>query len=105
MTHEWAYKTGYDLVGLGQSMRAAGASAEQATRILIPLRNQLKLDLRAQGSWLAARAADVRNLFIYGNTAGPTADDLYRQYRSWEKVLEALGRTETTVNTALGVGR
>jgi RHS repeat-associated protein len=94
-----------DLVGLGQSMRAAGSSAEQAARVLVPLRNQLKLDLRAQGSWVAARTADIRNLIRYGNRAGPTADDLYRQHGSWDKVLDALGRTNTTVDTVLGVGR
>lgn len=94
-----------DLVGLGLSMRAAGTSAEQAARLLVPLRNQLKLDLRVQGSWFAARTADVRNLVRYGNRAGPTADDLYRQYGSWDKVLDALGRTNTTVDTVLGVGR
>jgi RHS repeat-associated protein len=100
-----AYLQGVDdLVGAGLSMRAAGASAEQAARALAPLRNQLKLDLRAQGSWLAARAADLRNLIKYGNRAGPSADDLLRQYGSWERVLDALGHTSDAVNRAFGVG-
>ena len=92
-----------DLVGMGQSMRAAGASAEQAVRALSPLRNQLKLDLRAEGSWFSARAADIRNMIKYGDRAGPSADDLYRQYGSWERALDAMGRTNATVNRALGV--
>jgi len=101
-----AYVQGLDdLVGLGLSMRAAGASAEQAVRELVPLRNQLKLDLRAEGSWFAALAADFRNLIRYGNRAGPTADDLYRQYGSWERAFEALGHSNPRVDSALGVVR
>jgi len=72
-------------------------SAEQAARLLVPLRNQLKLDLRAQGSWFAARAADLRNLVRYGDRAGPTADQLYERYGTWERVLESLSRTNATV--------
>jgi hypothetical protein len=92
-----------DLVVQGQRMRELGASAEQIARALVPLRNQLKVDIRAQGSWFAARSADLRNLIRYGNRAGPTADDLFRQYGSWEKVVEAVGRTNQTLNRALGV--
>lgn len=91
-----------DLVGAGLSMRAAGMSSEQSARLLVALRNNLKLEVRAQGSWVLARAADLRNVVKYGNKAGPNADQLYRQYGSWDKVLDAMSRTSNTVNKVMG---
>lgn len=94
-----------DLAGAASSIRAAGVNADDALRILAPLRNELKLEVRRQGPWWAARAADIRNIFKYGNRAGPSADDLVRQYGSAENALEALGRTSSAVNRATGAGK
>ena len=91
-----------DLAGAASSIRAAGLNAEQTARILVPLRNSLKMEIRAQGSWIASKVAGLRNQFKYGNRAGPSADELYRKHGSWEGVLDSLGKTNATVNRATG---
>jgi len=80
----------------------AGRSAEEVAREFVPLRNALKLAIRARGPWWAAAAAALRNLVKYGNTAGPTAEDLFKQYGSWEKVIDTIGSTSELVNKATG---
>ena len=94
-----------DLAAAANSMRAAGLNADDALKILVPLRNELKLEVRRQGPWWAARAADVRNIFKYGNRAGPTADNLIKRYGNAENALEALQRTSSAVNRATGAGK
>jgi len=92
-----------ELGALARRLRAAGMSAEDVVRTVSPLRNELKLNIREQGSWLIARLADLRNLLKYGNRAGPSPDALFRQYGAWEKALEAISRTNSTVNRLTGV--
>ena len=100
-----AYRAGVDeLVGLGQSMRAAGASAEDTLRTVNPLRNALKQEIRAQGPWWAARLAEFRNLVKYGNPTGPTADWMLGEYGNAQDALDALERTDPTVNQWVGLG-
>ncbi|TWB09206.1 RHS repeat-associated protein [Nitrospirillum amazonense] len=98
-----AYLAGADdISGLALSGRAAGASAEDMARLTVQMRNELKLQIRSQGDWLLARVADVRNLVKYGNRAGPTADQLFEKYGTWDAVLDALNRTNRTVNKMTG---
>ena len=98
-------QTADELGQLAQRLRGRGMSAEEVVRTVSPMRNELKLNIRAQGSWLAARAADARNLLRYGNRAGPSADDLFRRYASWDAALQAISRTHPTLNHILGVGQ
>jgi hypothetical protein len=90
---------------MAKRLRAGGMSVEDVVRTVSPLRNELKLNIRAQGSWWAARAADIRNVFKYGNRAGPSAESLFARYGSWEKALEAISRTNPTVNRLTGVAQ
>jgi hypothetical protein len=78
--------------------------AEEVVRIVSPLRNELKRNIRAQGSWIVARVAELRNLVKYGDRLGPSPDALFRTYGSWEKALEAISRTNVTLNKVMGVG-
>nr|WP_198677385.1 RHS repeat-associated core domain-containing protein [Pseudidiomarina donghaiensis] len=55
---------------------ASGKSAEYVVRYLSGKRNQLKLDMREQGPWVAKQWANARNYFKYGNKAGPSPEDL-----------------------------
>lgn len=77
---------------------AAGRSVESVAREAVEARNALKLAERAAGPWWIARMADLRNLVIYRNRAGPTADQLFQETGSWEKVLEKVGRTNVTID-------
>lgn len=81
---------------------ASGRSAEYVVRYLSGKRNQLKLDMREQGPWVAKQWANARNYFKYGNKAGPSSEDLLDKYGSWDNTLSALTRSSKTVNRMLG---
>jgi RHS repeat-associated protein len=97
-------ETAEELGAMAGRLRAGGMSAEDVVRTVSPLRNELKLNIREQGSWFAARAADIRNLLKYGNRAGPSPNNLFRQYGSWDKALDAISRTNPMINRVMGVG-
>jgi RHS repeat-associated protein len=80
-------------VDAGESAMGSGANAEGVARSLVAGRNDLKLELRAAGPWLAGRLADMRNLVKYGNRAGPTADQLLETHGTWEGVVDSVKRT------------
>lgn len=78
--------------------RAAGATAEQIARQFVPMRNEVKA-LAREGQGLVSRTVvELRNLAVYGNKLGPTADQLYKKYGSWEKVVEKILQTNEKVN-------
>lgn len=66
------------------------------------MRNELKVWARDLGSFWARKYAEVRNWWKYGDSVGPTADQLLNQYGSWEKVIEASMRTSRSINEWLG---
>jgi len=80
------------------AMMENGATAEAAARAMVPVRNALKMQQRAAGSWLARKWANLRNLVKYGRREGPTADDLFEKYGSWEKVVDKLAETDPNLN-------
>lgn len=49
-------------------------TTNDASRTMVPLRNELKFEVRRQESWWAARVADIHNIPKYGNRAGPTSE-------------------------------
>lgn len=75
-----------------------GDAVEAVAKDVVQARNLLKLEIRELAPWAAARAADMRNLVTYGNRAGPSAEQLLQKYGSWEKVIEAVQRTNQLVN-------
>jgi filamentous hemagglutinin len=83
-------------------MRDTGASAENVVRTVSPLRNHLKANIRATGPWIVQAAAEARNLVKYGNKLGPTPEALFRQYGSWEKAMDAISRTNQTIDRFSG---
>jgi hypothetical protein len=85
-----------------KSMVAQGHTAEEAVRKYSPMRNTLKAEVRERGPWLLARLADVRNILVYGNKLGPTADQLFRQYGSWETALEKISSSNRTIDWLAG---
>jgi len=50
---------------------AQNRTVEAAARWAVNARNLLKLEIRSQGPWLAARLADLRNLALYGIGRAP----------------------------------
>ncbi|MFE0420886.1 hypothetical protein [Streptomyces sp. NPDC058953] len=84
-------------------LRAAGASEEEIARRMVQLRNDAKEITRAGMSPEEVRRLEERNIAKYGNPLGPTADQLYAKYGSWEAVTAAATRTSVPVDRELGL--
>ncbi|MCN9240413.1 hypothetical protein NGF19_06330 [Streptomyces sp. RY43-2] len=85
------------------AMRTEGRSPEEIARRLVDMRNDAKEITRAGMSPEDVRLLEERNLAKYGNPLGPTADQLYLKYGSWEKVADAATRTSGAVDGELGL--
>ncbi|MFC9941410.1 hypothetical protein [Streptomyces pratensis] len=85
------------------AMRTAGASEEEIARELVDLRNQAKEITRAGMTPKEVAILEQRNREKYGNPLGPTADQLYVKYGSWEKVTDATMRTSYAVDRELSL--
>jgi RHS repeat-associated protein len=82
------------LIGPSTTMaRAAGVSAEGVARVAVSARNALKVGARWMSEPTVVREMEARNMLRYGNKIGPTADQLFAKYGSWEKVIRAASRT------------
>ncbi|MFJ5030368.1 hypothetical protein ACIQB5_20065 [Streptomyces sp. NPDC088560] len=84
-------------------MRAEGAGPEEIARRLVDMRNEAKEITRAGMTPEEVRQLEERNMAKYGNPLGPTADQLYAKYGSWEKVADASTRTSHAVDSELGL--
>ncbi|MFF5448668.1 hypothetical protein [Streptomyces sp. NPDC012888] len=84
-------------------MRRAGATEEEIARELVDMRNQAKEITRAGMTREEVRVLEQRNTEKYGNPLGPTADQLYVKYGSWEKVTAASMRTSHAVDRELSL--
>jgi hypothetical protein len=85
------------------ALRARGASEEEIARRMVDLRNEAKDITRAGMTPEQVRRLEERNVAKYGNPLGPTADQLYAKYGSWEAVAEAATRTSAAVDGELGL--
>lgn len=84
-------------------LRAAGATEEEVARELVDMRNQAKEITRAGMTPAEVRILEERNQAKYGNPLGPTADQLYAKYGSWELVSDAAMRTSYAVDRELSL--
>lgn len=85
------------------AMRAEGRSEEDIARTLVQLRNDAKDVVRAGMTPEQVAELEARNQKKYGNPLGPTADQLYMKYGSWEKVADAATRSSAAVDQELGL--
>ncbi|MFG3532859.1 hypothetical protein ACGF8B_40065 [Streptomyces sp. NPDC047917] len=85
------------------AMRADGRSEEDIARTLGQMRNEAKDIVRAGMTPEQVAELEERNQKKYGNPLGPTADQLYLKYGSWEKVAEAATRSSAAVDHELGL--
>ncbi|MQY16405.1 hypothetical protein SRB5_66040 [Streptomyces sp. RB5] len=84
-------------------LRATGASEETIARELVDMRNDAKEITRAGMSPEEVALLEQRNQEKYGNPVGPTADQLYLKYGSWEQVSAASMRTSSAVDHELSL--
>ena len=87
---------------LETSMRAEGKSIEEIARACSKQRNQNRLDQYKDDPEGLAKLKE-RNLEKYGHEDGPTPEQLYDQYGSWEVVLEKCYSTNAGMDAACGV--
>lgn len=85
------------------AMRAEGRSEEDIARALVQMRNDAKDVIRAGMTQEQVAELEARNEKKYGNPLGPTADQLYMKYGSWEKVADAATRSSAAVDQELGL--
>ncbi|MFG3407752.1 hypothetical protein [Streptomyces sp. NPDC048142] len=85
------------------AMRAEGRSEEDIARTLVQMRNDAKDVVRAGMTPEQVAELEARNQKKYGNPLGPTADQLYLKYGSWEKVSDAATRSSAAVDRELGL--
>ena len=77
-----------NLEDVGLSARAGGQSTPDTARMLVDMRNQLKLDYRALSPADAVKAFEERNALKYGNPLGPSADQLLLGGKTWEQIID-----------------
>lgn len=85
------------------AMRAEGRSEEDIARALVHMRNDAKDVVRAGMTPEQVAELEARNQKKYGNPLGPTADQLYMKYGSWEGVADAATRSSAAVGHELGL--
>lgn len=86
-----------------QRMRDEGRSDEEIARVLVHMRNEAK-DITRAGMYPEAVALlEARNIVKYGNPLGPTADQQFARYGSWDKVIDAATRSSAAVDQELGL--
>ena len=85
-----------------ESMTAAGKSLEETARAVSAKRNEIRLAAYADDPEGLA-AIKQRNLEKYGHEEGPLADDLYKQYGSWQTVLSKAFSANSGMDACLGL--
>ncbi|MEV6578730.1 hypothetical protein AB0M92_11285 [Streptomyces sp. NPDC051582] len=92
-----------DMHRTAADMREAGATDEEVARELVDMRNQAKAITRAGMTPEEVRILEERNIAKYGNPLGPTADQLYAKYGTWQQVIDASMRTSYAVDRELSL--
>ena len=82
-------------------MEAEGKSEEEIARVISPMRNQIRLATYTTEEGL--KAVKESNLNTYGQEDGPSADQLYEKYGSWETVLYKCFGSNSGMDACLGL--
>ena len=79
-----SYQQLYDVL---DEMTAAGENEEAIARAVSAKRNEIRI-ASYEGNPEGLASLYERNLKTYGHEEGPTPDELYEQYASWQTVIE-----------------
>jgi|GEM_PF-1658767 len=85
-----------------ENMRAEGASTEEIARTVSRMRNEIRMIAYAEDPEGLALAR-ARNLEQYGHEDGPTPDELFEKYGSWETVIEKAFSANPGMDACLGL--
>jgi len=99
ITYHRSLRTMYDTL---VEMKAAGRTTEEIARTVSGQRNQLRMDAYVNDpEGLATMKA--RNLETYGREEGPTPEQMYEKYGSWETVIEKAFSVNLGMDVCLGL--
>ena len=90
------------LKALENELKAQGKSIEEIARACSLLRNQIRLD-QYKDDPEGLEQLKQRNMTKYGHEDGPTPDESYAKYGSWEMVLEKAYTTNRGMDACCGV--
>ncbi|MBQ2072715.1 MAG: S-layer homology domain-containing protein [Oscillospiraceae bacterium] len=91
-----------EMYAMMNAMRIDGKSIEEIARAVSSKRNEIRLASYADDPEGLA-VAKARNMEKYGHEEGPLPDELYKQYGSWETVLEKAFSTNSGMDACLGL--
>lgn len=77
----------------GDSLKVAGAEAEQIARALHAERRAIGEEFKALTPVDKLTEIYQRNITKYGDKLGPSIDFLREKGKSWEQIIESAGRT------------
>ncbi len=85
-----------------EQMKAEGKSSEEIARVLSPMRNALRLASYENDPEGLQKAKDS-NRATYGQEEGPTPDQLYEKYGSWDTVILKCFSSNSGMDAVLGL--
>ena len=91
-----------EMYAMMNAMRIEGKGIEEIARAISSKRNEIRLASFADDPEGLA-VAKARNMEKYGHEEGPLPDELYKQYGSWETVLEKAFSTNSGMDACLGL--
>lgn len=83
-------------------MKARGCDAEEIARAVSARRNEIRIESYADDPE-GLEEMKARNLEKYGREEGPTPDELYEKYGSWERVTEKAFSPNMGMDACLGL--
>ena len=94
-----SYSKMYDIL---DEMTAEGKSIEEIARAVSGKRNELRL-AAYEGDPEGLATVKARNLETYGHEDGPTADEMFEKYGSWERVIEKAFSHNPGMDACVGI--
>ncbi len=96
------HKSKESMMDILYKMRDEGASIEEMARAVSKERNRLRLESYKDDP-MGLQAVKESNLKSYGHEDGPTPDELYEKYGSWEEVLRGAFSTNMGMDACCGL--
>jgi len=87
-----------------ETLRSEGYSLEEIARMRVNQRNEERINNYLKtGNHKGLESMKQRNLEQYGNPDGPTPNQLYEKYGSWEEVIYASTRSNPGMDVLTGL--
>jgi mannitol/fructose-specific phosphotransferase system IIA component (Ntr-type) len=83
---------------LASALQNQGNDSQAVARACVDLRNALKVEVRSVMRPKDVAVLEAGELAKWGNPIGPSADQLFAKYQSWDEVIAASLRTNPDVN-------